>query len=56
MLKTKDAGLEITQLEDEEHLVCRVSFSGTAEEISEKVKMLFGPGKIGRCQHKAVTQ
>ena len=44
MLKKKDAGLEITQLEDEEHLVCRVSFSGTAEEISEKVKMLFGPG------------
>lgn len=24
--------------------MCRVSFSGTAEEISEKVKMLFGPG------------
>lgn len=44
MLKKKDTGLEITQLEDEEHLVCRVSFSGTAEEISEKVKMLFGPG------------
>ena len=44
MLKKKDSGLEVTQLEDEEHLVCRVSFSGTAEEISEKVQKLFGSG------------
>ncbi len=44
MLLKKDSGLEITQLEDEEHLVCRVSFSGTAQEISQEVKKLFGPG------------
>ena len=43
MLKKKDAGLEITQLEDEEHLVCRVSFSGTAEEISEKSENAVRP-------------
>lgn len=44
MLKERGGSLEITQLEDEERLICRVSFSGTAEEISRKVKTLFGQG------------
>lgn len=44
MLIKRDNSLEVTQLEDEEHLICRVSFSGTAEEISQKVKKLFGQG------------
>lgn len=44
LLKKKDGGLDVTQLEDEEHLICRVSFSGTAEDISRRVKTLFGQG------------